>query len=144
LAAICYVLVFGVHCVGAGDTSGFARAQLDCEAAVALLTQCCPGFEPRRVSCGRRDDQETSGCIFSTTTTYVEEPNLHEAESECILSESCDSLVATGVCKRVENAVRNGPVLLRDDQRRIGMRGRVHPHVRRSFASQPLRRGLPE
>lgn len=64
---------------------------LDCEEAVAVLEHCC-GVPGTNFSC-----VYSSGC----GTTY---PDISIPESQCIRSESCETLVATGVCSRAQQA----------------------------------------
>ena len=63
--------------------------ELDCEEAVSVLEHCCPDFPATSVSCV----YDSSGC----STVY---PDIPIDESKCIRSESCESLVSTGVCAR--------------------------------------------
>ncbi|HEY8092061.1 MAG TPA: hypothetical protein VIF09_29570 [Polyangiaceae bacterium] len=63
--------------------------ELDCEEAVSVLEHCCSGFPSSNVSCV----YESEGC----STVY---PDIPLAESKCIRSESCESLVSSGVCAR--------------------------------------------
>jgi hypothetical protein len=61
-----------------------------CENAVSHLQECCPGFDPTRIVCSY-----DTGC---GVTTY---PELDETQGQCILGDSCQALVANGVCDRV-------------------------------------------
>ena len=66
--------------------------ELDCEEAVAHMQDCCPGFDTRLVDCTY---VAPAGC---GTTIY---PDIPIAQSQCIVGESCGTLIASGVCKRV-------------------------------------------
>jgi hypothetical protein len=70
------------------------QSELDCEEAVSVLIGCCPGFQAPQLQCVY-DDQGCNG------TTY---PALSSDDSTCIRSESCASLVKSGVCARAQNA----------------------------------------
>jgi hypothetical protein len=61
-----------------------------CENAVSHLQECCPGFDPTRVACSY-----DTGC---GVTTF---PELDATQGQCILGDSCQALVANGVCDRV-------------------------------------------
>lgn len=61
------------------------KNQLECEEAIAHLSECCPGLEASQV-CG-------DGCSPIT---------LSEGESDCIRERDCESLRAAKVCERVE------------------------------------------
>jgi hypothetical protein len=68
--------------------------ELDCEEAVSVLESCCPEFQASQLQCVY-DDQGCSG------TTY---PALSEGDSACIRSETCATLVSSGVCSRAQSA----------------------------------------
>jgi len=74
--------------------------ELDCEEAVSHLRDCCPGFDTNLVDCTYFAPQ---GC---GTTTY---PDIPIGQSQCISGETCGSLVASGVCKRMGAATRLEP-----------------------------------
>jgi hypothetical protein len=61
-----------------------------CENAVAHLQRCCPDFTSSSIDC-----TYAPGC---TSTVY---PELDATQSDCIMSESCGALLASGVCDRV-------------------------------------------
>jgi hypothetical protein len=82
-------VLFLARCQG-----GLRDDELDCEQAASQLASCCPGFEPTELSCA----YGPSGC----NTSF---PALTVAESECIVSESCPTLVSTGVCARAMEAL---------------------------------------
>jgi hypothetical protein len=63
--------------------------ELDCEEAVSYLEGCCAGSDTRAVRC--IDD----GCSGH-------HPDISEPQSACIRAESCQELVATGVCQRAQ------------------------------------------
>jgi hypothetical protein len=73
--------------------NGIRQDEFACENAVMHMQECCHGFSGSNVDCTY---VAPSGC--DTTTVY---PELSIDQSSCILAESCDSLVATGVCTRV-------------------------------------------
>ena len=113
LTSICAALVFGVHCGGPGNStsgaSGFAEAQLDCQAAVGQLVDCCPGFGPGNLMCdGTKHTASVSSCAGTTTgtTTY---PTLSQSESLCITGETCAELTATKVCSRAIRVLGMAP-----------------------------------
>jgi hypothetical protein len=66
--------------------------ELDCEEAVSYLEGCCPGFDTRGLKC--IDD----GCGGHS-------PDISEPQSACIRAERCQALVASGVCRRAEQAL---------------------------------------
>jgi hypothetical protein len=72
--------------LGAG---GIREDEFQCEQAVAHLEECCPGFEPREVSCSF-----SSGCGSTTFTAFSLE------ESRCIQEESCGAIRSGHVCER--------------------------------------------
>lgn len=63
---------------------GIDRDEYDCEQAVAHLNDCCPSFDPARLSCAR-------GCDGAG-------PDLTVDQSACIIGAHCDKLVSSGVC----------------------------------------------
>jgi hypothetical protein len=112
LATIVVAYVFGVQCLdldgstSTSSASGFGQQQLECQAATALLVQCCPGFDANGFVCDYTQSV-TSGCNgTSTSTTY---PSLSASEVSCILGETCSQLVATGVCRRADARATMGP-----------------------------------
>ena len=101
ITLICTSVVFGVRCETGSGPSGFAQAQVDCQAASALLTQCCPGFQPTLLACDITSTESTTGgCYGGSSTTTIMYPTLTATESSCVLGESCSMLVASGVCDR--------------------------------------------
>ncbi len=82
-------LLFLARCQG-----GLRDDELYCEQAANELAGCCAGFDPTNLSC----TYGSSGC----QTSY---PALTVAESDCILAESCASLVSTRVCARAMEAL---------------------------------------
>jgi hypothetical protein len=74
-------------------SGGWRQDELECEQAANQLLKCCPGFDPSTLSCSY-----STGC----GTSY---PALTVAESECIDNESCETLVATGVCARASDSL---------------------------------------
>jgi hypothetical protein len=84
LSAAAVALVFAC-----GDA--LQQDELDCEEAVSYLEGCCPGFDTRGLRCV--DD----GCGGQV-------PDISEQQSACIRAESCQELVANGVCQRVQPA----------------------------------------
>ena len=90
------------------DTNNFRADVIDCEDALARLTSCCPGFDPGRVQCTYYHDKShsESGCSSHTIDTYAHEtPALSIDESHCVITRTCDDLVAGGVCARAQAAV---------------------------------------
>jgi hypothetical protein len=82
------LLLFVTRC-----SSGWRQDELECEQAANQLIKCCPGFDAESLSC-----TYSEGC----GTSY---PALTVADSRCIDNESCDTLVATGVCTRAAEAL---------------------------------------
>ena len=83
-------------------TDNFRKDVIYCEEALAVLGSCCPGFDPKAVSCYYYYDSVDNGCGGgSLNYTY---PALSQDESECILSTSCADLVANRVCERAQTA----------------------------------------
>ncbi len=89
------------------DTDNLRADVIDCEEALARLTNCCPGFDPKRVQCTYYyDHSHDEGCTGSVSdSTTRETPALDIEESKCVLSRSCDELVEGGVCTRAQEAV---------------------------------------
>src|ERR1700761_6019438 len=71
---------------------GLRQDELDCEQAIAYLQGCCPDFGGATVACSY-----DSGCGTTVSTALSIE------ESQCILSESCSQIVASGLCEKVKN-----------------------------------------
>jgi hypothetical protein len=61
-----------------------------CENAVSHLQEGCPGFDPTQIVCSY-----DTGC---GVTTF---PEIDATQGQCILGDSCQALVANGVCDRV-------------------------------------------
>ncbi len=72
--------------------NGIRHDELSCEEAVSRLSECCAGFRASNVDCSYTASQ---GC--GTFPTY---PQIGLTASECIRSQSCDSLQSSGVCDR--------------------------------------------
>jgi hypothetical protein len=71
---------------------GLRQDELECEEAVSYLQGCCPSFAGATVTC-----VHDVGCgVGSETALSID-------ESECILAESCDQIVASHLCERVKN-----------------------------------------
>jgi hypothetical protein len=108
LAVVCSLLIFGVHCSG----EGFTHDELYCQEASADLLQCCPRYDPSMTYCDQGSDpqsQSSSSCLGSNSDTVTMYPTLSLAEGQCILNETCDELVSSGVCARAmhqEHATR--------------------------------------
>jgi len=68
--------------------------ELDCEEAVNVLEDCCPGFDTSPLQC----IHQTNGCGSGTS------PALSQQDSSCIRSQSCATLVSSGVCQRAQAA----------------------------------------
>jgi hypothetical protein len=71
---------------------GLRQDELDCEEAVSYLQGCCPDFGGATVAC-----VHDVGCQTGVETALSIE------ESQCILAESCDQVMATGLCEKVKN-----------------------------------------
>lgn len=69
---------------------GFRQDELECEEAVTHLTDCCPGFNPTKINCTHE-----AACDLQNVTA------LPVLESQCILRESCETIVKTKVCDRL-------------------------------------------
>lgn len=81
----------GVH-----DHDNLREDVLYCEEAVSALNACCPGFRSS-ISCEYAYDYTPGGCDSSSTTTGSL-PDLNLAQSRCIISTTCDVLIAKGIC----------------------------------------------
>jgi hypothetical protein len=77
-------------------TCGVREDELRCEEAVARLKECCDGFDVHRID-----------CYYAATGCGTYYPAITISESRCITSESCATIVATGVCSRGQNAEPN-------------------------------------
>lgn len=73
-------------------TQCLRQDEVECEEAVALLKECCPGFDAKIINC------EFSPGSCTTDAVY---PTLSTADSECMLGKSCDALNADKTCQRV-------------------------------------------
>jgi len=71
---------------------GIRQDEFDCENAYAHLQQCCTGVALPPITCR----YVAGGC--DEGPTY---PDLSIAESDCIRSQSCDVVRATGMCEGV-------------------------------------------
>lgn len=69
------------------------RGELKCEQAAVHLAECCPDFVFGRSGC-----IQEGGCSREEDGTLVA-----SEESDCLRAESCDELVARGVCERLVN-----------------------------------------
>jgi len=81
-------LLFVARCQG-----GLRQDELECEQAANQLANCCPNFDLEGLSCTYSD---------ACDTVY---PALSVSQSQCILNESCATLVASGVCARAAQAL---------------------------------------
>jgi hypothetical protein len=70
--------------------------ELQCEAAMAHLAECCPGFNPANHWC-----QQVSSCDTGRL------PDLDEAESRCIVALDCTAITARHICDAVDHAPPN-------------------------------------
>jgi len=121
------------------DDDNFREDVLDCENAVARLSDCCPGFRSRQVECLYHfHEEESSGCGESSASRDEITPALSTAESDCIHSTSCAALQATGVCTRAQNALTyeahyasssTTPVLIGPTYDASSASGQSHPPV---------------
>jgi hypothetical protein len=71
-------------------------AELDCEEAVSVLADCCPGFDTSPLQCIVAPPQ---GCNGGGTS-----PALSQDDSACIRTETCAELISSGVCDRAQAA----------------------------------------
>ena len=69
----------------------FREDEFECEQAVMHLSSCCPTFDATKVRC-----TYSSGC---GSTTY---PALSLAESTCIESRDCTSIIGSQLCERAQ------------------------------------------
>lgn len=83
------------------DDNNFRGDVIECEDALDRLERCCPGFDAKVVECNFYHSK-TTGC--GTVSTDDVQPALSRDESACIRDTSCDSLVATKVCARAQEA----------------------------------------
>jgi hypothetical protein len=92
-----FLVVVGAFACG----DSLRQDELDCEEAVSYLNGCCPGF------------QATSNlqCVHGEGCGNTTFPAISQDLSTCIRSESCQDLVATGVCSRIEAAYAPGNAL---------------------------------
>ncbi|MGO8998124.1 MAG: hypothetical protein ACLQVI_32800 [Polyangiaceae bacterium] len=70
---------------------GIRQDELECEDAVSLLQECCPGFVASNVDCTYTQGSCEAGTIY---------PEISISQAECIRSESCQELRSSGVCAR--------------------------------------------
>lgn len=75
---------------------GVRQDEFDCENAYSHLQQCCSSATLPTISCR----YEAGGCDVGPTY-----PDLDIAVSDCIRSQSCDVLRATGMCEGVSQLI---------------------------------------
>jgi hypothetical protein len=75
---------------------GVRQDEFDCENAYSHLQQCCSNATLPTISCR----YEAGGCDVGPTY-----PDLGIAVSDCIRSQSCDVLRATGMCQGVSQLI---------------------------------------
>ncbi len=73
-------------------TQCLRQDEVECEEAVARLSECCPRFDAKAISCRYQE----GGCM--ARTLY---PTLTPAESECILEKSCAELLSQKTCAAI-------------------------------------------
>jgi hypothetical protein len=76
--------------VGVGLACNIRQDEFLCENAVSHLQKCCEGFTASHISC-KYDDSGCGGTIY---------PEFNVDQSNCILAESCATLVSSGACSR--------------------------------------------
>lgn len=87
-------------------TQCLRQDEVECEEAVALLKECCPGLDVKIINCQFSPGTCTSDAVYPTLST---------ADSECMLGKSCDALNADKTCQRVvdlnarDDAERDNP-----------------------------------
>jgi hypothetical protein len=98
------------------DDTQFSADVIACEDALARLKECCPAFDTTRVTCHHHyelyvgdcsgSDGTSGGCgdCYPFTDKQEQEPAIDFTEALCIQNESCDALVAGGVCARAQSA----------------------------------------
>jgi len=91
------LFLFAVHC----SSGGWGQDELDCQQAVAHLTDCCPSFPASSINC----ESENQGELCAHTV-----PAFSVTQSQCITSEDCSTLRSSGVCQRAEQAFGNSGV----------------------------------
>jgi hypothetical protein len=97
--------------MGVPATQCLRPDEVDCEEAVAHMLDCCPAFDRSAVQCVYND------------VCGISYPDLTPAESECILDESCEELVANKICDRVRTRSADAG----DPETRSGLGGKVCP-----------------
>jgi hypothetical protein len=81
------IAVFGLTTLMADG--GLRQDELDCEEAASYLQSCCPDFTI------------TFSCTYSSGCDDTVVPDLSIDQSQCILAESCEEIVSSGVCTRL-------------------------------------------
>jgi hypothetical protein len=71
--------------------AGFNEQEIECEEAVAHVSECCSELAGHQFACTYSDD----GCFIDTA------PDFDVDDSRCIRSRSCNTLRAQGVCDRI-------------------------------------------
>ncbi len=102
-AAIAVCLSVPARADSNNDDDELLEDVLACEDALGHLGRCCGGFDARAVRCHYHDDRTSGGC-GGPSTIDRETPALSMSESLCIRNQSCDTLVASGVCDRAQAA----------------------------------------
>lgn len=75
---------------GVPAAQAFRRDEVECEEAVAMLEECCDGFDASKIAC-----DYIEGCDESTY------PSIAPYESECIRALSCSEVRDAKICDRV-------------------------------------------
>ena len=85
------------------DTNNFRPDVVYCEEALSYLASCCPNFDAGAVSC-QYAYYSGATCFDKDGVPSGYAPTFRQSESQCILDESCKTLVSTGVCERAQSA----------------------------------------
>jgi hypothetical protein len=80
------------------DHDNFREDVFQCEEAVSRLTECCPHFDHRSVTCNYAYDFVPGSCDQPDQSSHVD-PELSPAQSDCIIHASCADLVANETCR---------------------------------------------
>jgi hypothetical protein len=104
-AVLALVVAGACHPDETTDTNNLRPDVLYCEDALTYLTSCCPDFHPDAIRCHHYEDTyDHQGCGSYTYRHTEEYPALSRAESQCIVSTSCDALRLNGICARAQTA----------------------------------------
>jgi hypothetical protein len=104
LVLACMTAAGRAHGESTSNDDNFLPDVMWCEEAVERLVDCCPGFDPRRLSCRHSHHFSSGGCGSGSERSDVW-PALSAEESSCVKATSCTTLIERDVCGRAQEAL---------------------------------------